>query len=449
MKWLIPSYLPLKSAMNTLRLISVVSIIFAVQTAWASTRQDAVTALSRLRQSGFAQIMPDEIKSVDDTFTLAERHYQLNEHDMAERYYLLTIQKIRVLEVSLADLRLTKSPENQQPEQNVLPSLQTPPLPQPSVTETTNRMAAPNQQEPSQNILTAPTPPPQVAAAVTAPLTSSKDFISEKLVGTASTYTVAKGDTFRLVAAKLGVSRQHLLKMNNLDAKAYLRVGQKLKYNNRKIIPQRIKEGIIVNIPDRTLYYFKRGKLVTALPVALGTGKKTEKFDWQTPTGKFKITAKHKDPTWHVPPSIQSEMEEDGKEVVSSIPPGPDNPLGRYAIMTSIPGILIHSTIKPWSIYSFASHGCIRVSPLQMEDFFNEVRVNTPGEIIYKPVKLAVTEQGRIFLEVHQNIYGKTVKLDAEARDLIKKLQISERVDWEKMETVVRQKSGIAEDITL
>lgn len=210
-----------------------------------------------------------------------------------------------------------------------------------------------------------------------------------------------------------------------------------------------MKNGIVVNIPDRTLYYFRQGKLAISLPVALGVAVKTEKYDWKTPTGKFKITAKMKDPTWHVPPSIQSEMEDHGKEVITSVPPGTTNPLGKYAIKTSIPGILIHSTTKPWSIYSFASHGCIRVYPEQMEEFFKEIRVNTPGEIIYKPVKLAVTEEGRVFLEVHRDVYSKSNNLASEARSLIEKQNLSGQVDWQKVESIVRLKAGIAEDISL
>ena len=142
-------------------------------------------------------------------------------------------------------------------------------------------------------------------------------------------------------------------------------------------------------------------------------------------------------------------MEEEGKEVIMSVPPGPDNPLGKYAIKTSIPGILIHSTTKPWSIYSFASHGCIRVYPAQMEEFFKEVRVNTPGEIIYRPVKLTVTEAGRVFLEVHHDVYSKSIGLTVEARNLVEKNRLSDRIDWKKFESVIKQKTGVAEDITM
>jgi L,D-transpeptidase ErfK/SrfK len=84
-----------------------------------------------------------------------------------------------------------------------------------------------------------------------------------------------------------------------------------------------------------------------------------------------------------------------------------------------------------------------------MEEFFKEVKVNTLGEIIYKPVKLAVTEEGRVFLEVHRDVYGKSRSgLATEARRLIEKQNLSERVDWQKVESIVRHTSGIAEDIS-
>jgi lipoprotein-anchoring transpeptidase ErfK/SrfK len=424
------------------------------QAVWADTRQEALYELSRLHQSAPARNLPDELKSADATFAIAEHYFQNNDLAQSERFYLLTVQKARII---LSSLPETPAGETASPA--------TPPAApategSPSA-PSTPAAGTPPQALPALGADPSPTPggvpdTPAVTQDVSIPAIEaeaeyfSDDITSEKLVGTASSYTVVKGDTIRLVAARLGVSRQHLVKRNRLDQKAFLKIGQKLTYNNRKIVPQRMKNGIVVNIPDRTLYYFKRGKLAASLPVALGVPVKSDKYDWKTPTGKFRITAKMKDPTWHVPPSIQSEMEDRGKEIITSIPPGPENPLGKFAIKTSIPGILIHSTTKPWSIYSFASHGCIRVYPDQMEEFFKEVTVNTPGEIIYKPVKLAITEEGRVFLEVHRDVYGKSSGgLATEARRLIEKQKLSDRVDWQKVESMVRHTSGIAEDITL
>jgi lipoprotein-anchoring transpeptidase ErfK/SrfK len=410
---------------------------------WADTRQDALSELSRLQESPRARHIIDEIKSIESTFAIAERYFQSHDIDQSERFYLLAVQKARIVLASLPGVSSEAgytSTVQEKPAGLSGSSSHGAAPPSPGIAEPDAR------QQPSTAAAEAPSPPaadqdiPVILRDVSIPPLGqdseffSDEIISEKFVGTASTYTVVKGDTIRLVAARLGVSRQHIIRRNNLDEKAYLKIGQKLLYNNRKIVPQRMKNGIVVNIPDRTLYYFKQGRLAVSLPVALGTPAKSEKYDWKTPTGKFRITAKLKDPTWSVPPSIQSEMEDHGKEIIASIPPGPENPLGRYAIKTSLPGILIHSTTRPWSIYSFASHGCIRVYPEQMEELFREVTVNTPGEIIYKPVKLAVTETGRVFLEVHRDVYGMSSNgLAQEARRLIEKQNLSDMVDWQKV----------------
>ena len=375
----------------------------------ADVREDAESAVSSLHQNVDAQNFPDDMKSLDLVFEVAQRYFSNNEPETADKFYLLVLQKSRIIESMLAT-----------PDVEPLPDVADVTLPYDRIQPldpTAGEMPA----EPA----------------------------SGRLVGTRGVYTVVKADTVRLVAAKLGVTPQLLRSMNDLDARAYLKIGQKLVYNNRKIIPQQIPDGIIINIPDRTLYYFQQGALVTSLPVALGLATKNEKYVWQTPVGKFRITAKMKDPTWTVPQSIQSEMEEQGKEVITTFPPGTENPLGKYAFKTSIPGIMIHSTTRPASIYSFSSHGCVRLSPNQMEEFFPQIRVNTRGEIIYKPVKLAVTENGRIFLEVHPDVYKKSPSLVAEARKMVEKLQLSEMVDWGKFNSVVKLKSGVAEDISL
>lgn len=402
--------------MNRTRVVTGIALIAALvlhgAVASADVRQDAESAVSSLQQSAGATRFPDDMKSLDLVFEVALRYSMSGDQENADKFFLLALQKSRLIESML------KEPDVVSPE-----TADVPPNPDPE------QSADPAASE--------------LAAA------SPAELNSNRLVGSRGVYTVVKADTIRLVSAKLGVTQQHLRSQNHLDAKASLRVGQKLAYNNRKIIPQQIKDGIIINIPDRTLYYFQRGVLVTSLPVALGSATKNEKYVWQTPVGKFKITGKMKDPTWTVPHSIQTEMEEKGKDVIVSLPAGPENPLGKYAIKTSIPGILIHSTTKPASIYSFSSHGCIRLSPTQMEDFFPKIKVSTRGEIIYKPVKLVVTESGRVFLEVHNDVYNRHVSIVAEARQMVENQKLSKMVDWRKFESVVKQKSGVAEDISL
>lgn len=268
------------------------------------------------------------------------------------------------------------------------------------------------------------------------------------IIGNDTVYTVKKGDTLELIGARTGVYWWMIAKDNNIDTKKHLRIGHELKINTRKIVPRAIDNGIIINVPDRTLYFFRNSRLVRSFPVGMGLLRSKTSSNWKTPIGKFSVISKEKDPTWHVPPSIQEEMEQEGKEVITSVAPGPDNPLGRYAVKTSLPGILIHETIKPGSVNQYRSHGCIRVLPENMEKFFEEVEPNEPGELLYIPVKAAVSEKGRVFLEVHRDFYSRIKNIKQEAKTQLEKTGLAERVDWQKVDKVLNERSGIAEDVT-
>lgn len=409
-------------------LSSVLILLWLTTTAMAQTdlRADALRLLEDLRRDGVSDRLPDEMRSLDATLATAEMYYQLNDTKNSHRYYELAQQKAIIIQRKMLIFE-TSANAISAPAQSVM-------TPKTAVqAHISSGMSIPSQDN------TEKTEHDEV----------TESFSSPRLIGTVGTYTVSKGDTIRLVAAKLGVSRAQLAAMNKLNLKDRLKVGQTLRFNNRRIIPEhRFKDGILVNIPDRMLYLFQQGNLAYATAVALGTPTKTEQFVWETPTGTFRIINKTKDPTWTVPPSIQEEMRLEGKEVITSIPPGPENPLGKYAMKTSLPGILIHSTTKPWSIYTYASHGCIRVFPDRMEELFKLVRQNTPGEIIYKPVKLAVTDEGRVLLEAHADIYNKTRGLSNEAVALIRIRGLEDKVDWRKVKQTISRKSGVAEDVT-
>jgi L,D-transpeptidase ErfK/SrfK len=268
------------------------------------------------------------------------------------------------------------------------------------------------------------------------------------LIGGETTYVVQKRENLYLIGARHGVFWKTIARDNNIDIKEPLTEGTVLKLNTRRIVPKTLDNGIIINIPDRTLYFFKDGT-ITSFPVGLGLLAKTEISDWRTPTGKFSIINKRKDPTWHVPESIQLENAMKGKEVVEIVPPGPNNPLGKYAIETSIPATLIHATIWPGSVYRFMSHGCIRMLPEHIEQLYPMVDVRTKGEIIYEPVKLAVNDEGRVYLEVRTDVYKKHKSIKEYVSEVIETRGISDKVDWQKIDKLIQDETGVAEDITL
>jgi L,D-transpeptidase ErfK/SrfK len=174
-----------------------------------------------------------------------------------------------------------------------------------------------------------------------------------------------------------------------------------LRIDDRHIVPRALTDGILINIPQRILFYFESGRLVAWYPVGLG-----QPGTWGTPTGSYKVVGREKNPVWKVPVSIQEEMRSKGERVRKLIPPGPDNPLGQYRLRLSLDCCGIHGTNAPQSIYRFQTHGCIRLASAHAKELFSRVAIGLPVEIIYEPVLIARDEDGTTFLEVHRDIYG-------------------------------------------
>jgi L,D-transpeptidase ErfK/SrfK len=236
-----------------------------------------------------------------------------------------------------------------------------------------------------------------VAAATSHPI-----FAESVVVGGEFEYTVQPGDSLTGIGARFAVSPKAIAARNNLPGKRKLQPGQILRVENRHIVPDSLEDGIVINLPQRLLFLFEDGRVVAWYPVAIG------RPSWQTPTGSYKIVTKEKNPTWDVPKSIQQEMRRKGERVRTKVPPGPDNPLGNYWLGLSMTCCGIHGTNAPQSIYTFQTHGCIRLSPENAAELFSRVSVGLPVEIVYEPVLMARDEDGIVFLEVHPDVYRRT-----------------------------------------
>jgi L,D-transpeptidase ErfK/SrfK len=172
----------------------------------------------------------------------------------------------------------------------------------------------------------------------------------------------------------------------------------------RRILPPGPHEGIVVNLPEHRLYYYPRPKrgekpVVITFPVSVG------KMDWRTPLGQTQIVSKLAQPSWHPPPSVLQEHAERGDPLPKVVPPGPDNPLGEYAMRLAIhPGdYLIHGTNNPQAVGMAVTHGCIRLYPEDIESLFKMVPVGTKVWLVNEPVKVAYVD-GELLLEAHPQI---------------------------------------------
>ena len=288
---------------------------------------------------------------------------------------------------------------------------------------------------------------PAVLAAVlvgTQPLPAGAELsAATRVVGAVSTYTVKAGDSLTSIGAAFGVDAATIAKDNGFGLNRPLVRGQRLEIDNRHLVPVEAVAGqIVVNIPQRLLV-ISGHEGVEVMPVAVG------RFDWKTPTGAFTVVAMTRNPIWHVPPSIREERARLGLPELSTVLPGPVNPLGEVWIGLSLPGIGIHGTIAPSSIYQASTHGCIRLEPSNARRVFDMTAVGTAGRIIYRPILVAEVD-GRIHLEVHQDIYHRLTDSPlATLRALAASMSLSTRIDWQAAQAVVDQRQGIARDVTL
>jgi L,D-transpeptidase ErfK/SrfK len=245
-----------------------------------------------------------------------------------------------------------------------------------------------------------------------------------------------------ILAAEKGVKFTVVARHNGLKSPFRIKKGMVLKINTSHIVPAEVDNGFVINLPELLLYHFVNGTYQRRYSLAIG------KPSWPTPTGTYKIVEKRFNPTWNVPPSIQEEMEDQGLEVVEKVPPGPQNPLGKYFMATSAEGVGIHATNRPWSVGSYVSHGCMRMLPSEISKLFPQVTVGTPVKIIYRPIKLAVTPEGRIYLEAHADIYQKKIKPLEYVQELAQHYQLNDRIDWDKVPAILKAREGIAQEVT-
>lgn len=268
-------------------------------------------------------------------------------------------------------------------------------------------------------------------------------IFSYELVGGEFEYLVQKGDSLTSIGARLGVEPSTLARMNKIKRDSLLYPGKRLQIENRHIVPERLTDGLLINLPQRLLYYFESGTLIAHYPVGLGS------WGWPTPTGSFNVLDIQENKVWYVPKSIQEEMRREGKPVRAQVPPGPENPLGKFWIGLSLPAIGIHGTNAPASVYHFQSHGCIRLHPDDIAALVQRVRKNMQGKIIYEPVLLARISDGRIFLEVNRDVYRKNSDPLSVVEYLARTEGLTAMIDWERVREVIQLKDGVAREVGL
>ena len=199
--------------------------------------------------------------------------------------------------------------------------------------------------------------------------------------------------------------------------------------------------GIVINLSEMRLYYFynKHGEMmVKTYPIGIGDEGS------YTPLGTFKVVEKIVHPAWFVPDSIRKEK----PELPAVVPPGPDNPMGSHALRLSKRTVLIHGTDVPWGIGRRVSHGCIRLYPEDIVELFHLVPVNTRVTIVQQPVKVGVAHE-KVYVEVYKDTELKAYDYLGNAKALLRKKDLYDRVDMNRLTAAVRKKRGFPVNVSL
>ena len=215
------------------------------------------------------------------------------------------------------------------------------------------------------------------------------------------------------------------------------------------LLPPGPREGIVVNLGEMRLYYFaKPGQPPETFPIGVGR----EAFS--TPLGQTTVVRKVAGPTWRPTASTR----EDKPYLPAVVPPGPDNPLGAYALYLGWPTYLMHGTNQPYGVGRRVSRGCIRMYPEDIEYLYSRVPVGTKVTVIDEPIKFGwvgnqlymeanpskaqadeIEEDGRFRYELPGNF---TKMVLAAAGDS------ANRLDWDAIRQAAKDRKGYPVQIT-
>ena len=269
------------------------------------------------------------------------------------------------------------------------------------------------------------------------------------VIGRLEYHTVAAGENLLLIARQHDLGYIETVAANPGIDPWTPAAGRTLVLPKAHILPDAPRKGIVINLPELRLYYFGDG-MRPVITYPIGVGRKGR----ETPIGSTQIVRKREAPTWTPPASIRAER----PDLPASVPPGPDNPLGDYALDLGWRSYVLHGTNRSYGIGRRVSSGCIRLYPEDIERLFAMVSVGTPVTVVDQPLKLGWSN-GWLYMEVHPDAAeGDQLEqrgwfTPAPLPNLEERIRAfagaqAARIDWPSVRAVARSKRGIPVQIT-
>jgi L,D-transpeptidase ErfK/SrfK len=307
------------------------------------------------------------------------------------------------------------------------------------------------QPPPPPPVVVAPPPPPALPLPVaTERFELASD--SQDLVGSVQLTVLSKEDTLPDVARRFNVGYEEIVRANPGVDPWLPGAGRTIVVPTQFLLPNAPREGVVINLAAMRLFYYpkrKAGEPIVVYTHPIGVGK----VGWSTPEGVTKIVSRQKDPTWRPSASVRHEHAQNEDPIPAVVPPGPDNPLGKFKFNLGWPSYLIHGTNKPYGVGLRSSHGCIRLYPEDIEQFFNMIPVGTEVRVVNQPF-LFGWQDGKLYLQAYTVLEDdprnwEKARTDKLAKTMSPRLQklIKDNaavVDWDAIAAVVHQPRGIA-----
>ena len=263
----------------------------------------------------------------------------------------------------------------------------------------------------------------------------------DNVIGRLAFISLEKGDTLPDIARHFSLGINGVSAANPGVDIWVPKAGERIMLPLSFILPDAPRKGIVINLAAMRLFQFKgdtESLAVLTYPVGVGTEERP------SPTGQMYVERKVIRPTWHVPASIAKDHRKKGDPLPAAVLPGPQNPLGEYALYLSKSTYLVHGTNKPASIGLRATNGCIRLYPEDVKKLYENTPVKTPVFIVNQPYLIG-QRNGEVYMEVHappENLDA--VEFDrtyAKLRNIEK--ESGRTLDWSKVKKVLAEARGI------
>ncbi|WP_434777264.1 L,D-transpeptidase [Neisseria sp. Ec49-e6-T10] len=171
---------------------------------------------------------------------------------------------------------------------------------------------------------------------------------------------------------------------------------------NPDVTPVEEGKHIVIHLAQQRMFVYQDQDLKNIYPIAVGKART------RTPIGEYQIGPVAYKPTWSIPKSIQKERAAAGLPAITSIPPGPNNPLGPVFIRFGKPslGLGIHGTNVPSSVPGVRSHGCVRMKSADALKMAKFVDKGMPVSVIYQLVAVNEDDSGQLWLAAYKDPYN-------------------------------------------